>query len=114
MGLVGLVTQGGVRGEEASCRHAKRSVNARVQAFAYNDPFALRLQPKSVQENSLPHAETGKVQPPRPIPRHGYCMMRLALQGPCPHPCSASRLDLQRQLQQGFYGVQQNLALPWE
>lgn len=100
-------------GKEASCRHTKGSVNAKVQVFACSDPFALSQQPKSIREfPAVP--EAGTVQPPGPIPWHGYHRMELASRGLCLHPCSAPRLDLGRQLQQGFYSVQQNLAVPGE
>lgn len=45
------------------------SINAKMQVFDCNDTFALRQQPKNIQESSLLHAETGTMQPPCPVPR---------------------------------------------
>lgn len=84
--------------EEASCRHAEGSVNAKMQVFACNDTFALRQQSKSIQESSLLHDETGTMQPPWPVPRHTRTL-------------SASLLHISAGPQQGFCSVQQTPSL---
>lgn len=93
---------GGKKWEEASCRHAEGSTNANMQVFACNDTFALRQQPKSTQESSLVHAETGTMQPSCPIPRQGTGITRTV---------SASLLCISVGPQQGFYSVQQTPSL---
>lgn len=103
--ILGLVLEAGVGGkmwEEASCRHAEGSINAKMQVFARNDTFALRQQPKSIQESSLLHAEAGTVQPPCPVPRQGAGITRTV---------SASLLHISAGPQQGFYSVQQTPSL---
>jgi len=109
-GCAGLVTEGGVGGGRRQAAGVQRALHEKVGAFACDDPFAQSRQPESSQASSLLRAETR--QPPCPVPRCGCHGVGLVPQGPCPHPCSASRLVLQRQLPRGFCGVQQSLTLP--
>lgn len=76
LGFVSEAEVGGKVWEEASCRHAEGSINAKTQVFDCNDTFALRQQPKNIQESLLLHAETGTLQPPCPVPRQDVDITR--------------------------------------